>query len=172
MNELRNSLLVEFKDKEFRDVYCGEFLNTSLATQIKVLREQRGLTQMELADVAKMKQSRIAALEDVNYASWTISTLKKLARAFDLALTVRFDSFGCKLDELLSFSRRALERTSFEYDPAFKDSSLEDTTFDGIPQTAYTGDFSPNGTVTTGGVPPAAVCSAPIWSSSNSTQIH
>jgi transcriptional regulator with XRE-family HTH domain len=37
----------------------------AIAAQIKVLREQRGWTQKELADVSGMKQERICALEDI-----------------------------------------------------------------------------------------------------------
>jgi hypothetical protein len=53
---------------------------------------------------------------------WSLAvglTLRKLAKAFDLALTVRFESFGWLLDDSLSSSREALERPSFGEDPAF-----------------------------------------------------
>lgn len=122
MNEsLRNILEEEFKDKEVRDVYCGEFLNSSIATQIKVLREQRSLTQADLAELAGMKQSRIATIEDVNYSSWSINTLRRIAEAFDLALTVQFDSFGYKLFDIVNLSRESLERPSFNDDPVFQE---------------------------------------------------
>jgi transcriptional regulator with XRE-family HTH domain len=117
MSGLLRRLIDDFKDKVVRDVYCDEFLNAAIATQIKVLREQRGLTQVQLAELSGMKQSRIATMEDVNYSSWTLSTLRKLAKAFDVALTLRFESFGEKLREIDSFSRRTLERPSFAEDP-------------------------------------------------------
>lgn len=117
MFELLKRLVEDFKDKTVRDVYCDEFLNATIATQIKVLREQRGLTQAQLAELSEMKQSRIATMEDINYSSWTISTLGKLAKAFDVALSVRFDSFGEKLKQIESFSRKSLERPSFDNDP-------------------------------------------------------
>jgi transcriptional regulator with XRE-family HTH domain len=121
MNELVNTLKEEWKDKETRHVYCDEFLNSSIATQIKVLREQRGLTQAQLAALASMMQPRIAAMEDVNYSSWTINVLRRLAEAFDLTLTVKFESFGGKLHEIVVFSRENLEKLSFEDDPIFKE---------------------------------------------------
>ncbi len=117
MFELLKRLVEDFKDKTVRDVYCDEFLNASIATQIKVLREQRGLTQAQLAELSGMKQSRIATMEDINYSSWTISTLRKLAKAFDVPLSVRFESFGEKLKQIGSFSRESLERPSFDNDP-------------------------------------------------------
>jgi len=125
MKELLNDLSGEFKDKEFRHIYCDEFLNASIATQIKVLREQRGLTQAELAKLAGMKQSRIAALEDIDYSAWSIKTLKRIAEALDLALTVKFDSFGAKLHDIRFYSRPGLERPSFDEDPFFNNTFLK-----------------------------------------------
>jgi len=48
-----------FKDKEYRHGYVDDFLNTSIATQIKVLRERRDWSQEELADKAGMKQPTV-----------------------------------------------------------------------------------------------------------------
>jgi len=121
MKELRNTLVEEFKDKEVRDIYCKEFLNASIATQIKVLREQRNMTQTELAELAGMKQSRIATIEDVNYSARSINTIRRIAEALDLALTVQFDNFGSKLFDILNLSRESLERDSFDDDPAFQE---------------------------------------------------
>lgn len=121
MSELTDTLREEFKDKETRHVYCDEFLNSSIATQIKVLREQRGLTQRELAERASMRQERISVLEDVNYSSWTINVLRRLAEAFDLTLTVKFESFGEKLFAIEDMNRETLEKPSFDEDPVFQD---------------------------------------------------
>jgi transcriptional regulator with XRE-family HTH domain len=109
----------KFQDREYRATYAESFLDTTIATQIRVLREQRGWTQGELADYAGMKQSRISALEDANYSGWGVKTLKRLARAFDVPLNVTFGSFGRLLSEIDQFNRRALERPAFKDDPAF-----------------------------------------------------
>jgi len=119
MNELRNRLLEEFRDKEYRHGYVDEFMNSSIATQIKVLREQRGWTQKELADAADMKQSAISRLENANYSGWNIKTLRRLAEAFDVALSARFETFGSVLSEILGFSRESLERVPFDQDAVF-----------------------------------------------------
>lgn len=121
MSELTDTLREEFKDKETRHIYCDEFLNSSIATQIKVLREQRGLTQRELAERADMRQERISVLEDVNYSAWTINVLRRLAEAFDLTLTVKFESFGEKLFAIEDMSRETLEKPSFDEDPVFQE---------------------------------------------------
>jgi predicted XRE-type DNA-binding protein len=86
MSELRDNLKDEFQDHEYRHAYAGESLSAYIATQIKVLREQGKLTQLELAKLAGMAQPRIAVLEDVNYSSWSITTLRRLAQAFDVRL--------------------------------------------------------------------------------------
>lgn len=119
MSELTEKFREEFKDKETRRIYVDDFLNTQIATQIKVLREQRGLTQAELAELAEMRQERISVLEDVDYSSWTINILRRLAEAFDLRLSVKFESFGSYLYEFENFNREALERPSFDEDPEF-----------------------------------------------------
>jgi hypothetical protein len=41
MSDLRQDLKAEFEDPEYRYAYAESFLNTKLATQIKILREQR-----------------------------------------------------------------------------------------------------------------------------------
>lgn len=121
---IRESLREEFQEPEARHDYADEFLNSYLALQIKTLRQQRQWTQEELGNRAdEMKQSRISALERADYERWTLQTLKRLAKAFDLALVVRFESFGAFLDEMTSLSREALERPSFDDDPAFKATS-------------------------------------------------
>ena len=119
MNELADRLKKEFSDKEYRHAYVDEFLNSYIATQIKVLREQRGWNQEKLAQEAGMKQSRISVLEDVNYYSWSLSTLKKLAKAFDVPLNVSFGTFGDRLIDIQTFSREWLERCAFDEDPLF-----------------------------------------------------
>jgi transcriptional regulator with XRE-family HTH domain len=119
MNELTKKWITEFQDKETRHIYADNFLNTWIATQLKVLREDREWTQSKLADESGMKQERISVLEDVDYESWTIKTLKRFARAFDLRLSIKFESFGSFLTDYDEFSRDNLKRLSFDKDPAF-----------------------------------------------------
>jgi len=121
ISDLANRVKKAFRNKEYRHAYVDEFLNVSIATQIKVLREQRNWTQAELGNRVDppMKQTRISIMENVNYSSFSINTLRKLAEAFDLTLRVSFESFGCRLKDIEQFSRVALERPSFEDDPAF-----------------------------------------------------
>jgi transcriptional regulator with XRE-family HTH domain len=129
MNEFRGNLRHEFQDRDYRHAYAEESLNTYIATQIKVLREQRNLTQAELAGLTGMKQPRIAVMEDINYSSWSIKTLRRLAEALDLRLSVKFETFSSLIPEVATFSRESLERLSFENDTWFhrKDVQSEDS---------------------------------------------
>lgn len=131
MSTLFKRLRDGFRDKEYRDAYAESFSDSKIATQIKVLREQRGWTQQQLAEAAGMKQSRIAALEDVNYSSWSLRTLRRLAQAFDVWLDVEFREFGTVWTALRDFSRASLVRRPFPDDPVFSattDTSLTTTT--------------------------------------------
>jgi transcriptional regulator with XRE-family HTH domain len=125
MSELRHSLREEFQNKDYRLSYADESLSTYIATQIKVLREQRNWTQQELANFSGMAQPRIALLEDINYSSWSISTLKRLAQAFDLRLSVKFETFSSLIPEIETFSRDSLKRASFDEDTWFHTQQIQ-----------------------------------------------
>ena len=109
MNELVDRLTDEFSDKEYAHAYMEEHGNMVLAAQIKALREQRGLTQSELAQLAGMRQERISALENVDYDAWTVNTLRKLANAFDTGLQVSFVPFSASIMSVVNVSRANLE---------------------------------------------------------------
>lgn len=123
MSESRNNLEDELRqeDEEYRYAYAEDFLNTSVATQIRVLREQRGLTQEDLAQKIGTKQAGISRLENVNYSAWKTETLRKIARAMKVRLKITFETFGSLVDEAETFSRKNLERPTFEDDPRFSE---------------------------------------------------
>lgn len=124
MNGFRDDALREFYDPEFRHEYADEFLKIRIASQLKALREQRHWTQRELAEKAGMKQSRISAMENVNFESWNIRTLRRLARAFDLTLNVEFKEFGKRLiEDMETLRRENLEAAPFDEDPIFRRSA-------------------------------------------------
>lgn len=94
MSEFVDNLVEQFADKDYAHAYLEEHGNMLLAAQIRALREMRGLTQAELAELAGMKQERICTLENVEYDAWTVKTLRKLAEAFDTGLQVSFVPFS------------------------------------------------------------------------------
>jgi transcriptional regulator with XRE-family HTH domain len=116
MSELVKQLADEFRDKEYAHAYMEEHSNMALAAQIKSLRESRGLTQAQLAEIAGMKQERICALENVNYDAWTIKTLRKLAQAFDTNLTVSFSTFSAGILDVANLCKEKLAVPTREKD--------------------------------------------------------
>lgn len=52
-----------------------------LATMIKTLREEKGITQVELAQKAKVTQSYVAMLEAGEKKNPSLDVLKRLAKA-------------------------------------------------------------------------------------------
>ncbi len=116
MKELVKTLVTEFDDKDYAHTYMETFASMAIAAQIKVLREQRSWTQEQLATLAGMKQARIAVLEDVDYESWTLKDLRKLARAFDLTVKVSFETFSSGILESTKINTESLKRASREAD--------------------------------------------------------
>lgn len=116
IEELRATLT----DEDVRYNYAESILNGVLATQIRVLREQRGLTQEQLGGAIGTTQSGISNYEHPAYARWSLTTLKRIARALDVRLSVRFESFGSLAAELRAFNRSDLQRPTFQDDPTFR----------------------------------------------------
>jgi transcriptional regulator with XRE-family HTH domain len=112
-----NDLRLELCDPEFSEGYAESFLNSYVATQIKVIREQRNMKQADLAREVGTTQTAISRIENVNYSAWNIKTLKKLARAFRVRLRVSFETYGSLPDEVGKFTQESLQRVERENDP-------------------------------------------------------
>jgi transcriptional regulator with XRE-family HTH domain len=82
------------ENKEYRDAFVEEFVRTGMAFQIKALRRREPWSQKELGAKIDTTQNVISRLESPDYGNLTISTLLRLASAFDVALLVRFVSFS------------------------------------------------------------------------------
>jgi transcriptional regulator with XRE-family HTH domain len=120
MSDYRDTLREEFRDPEYRYAYAEDFLTTYVATQIRTLREQRGMTQEALGVEIGTKQAGISRYENVHYCAWKSETLRKIARALGVRLKISFEPFGPLLNEAAEFSQESLMRPKFEDDPAFK----------------------------------------------------
>ena len=124
MSDLRQNLIREFQDPDYRYGYAESFLNTKIAAQIRTLRESRGKKQAELGVLIGTKQSGFSRFEDVNHSVWKTDTLWKIARALDVRLNISFETFGSLLDEKERFSKGSLELPNFKNDPAFQQSAI------------------------------------------------
>ena len=95
MNIAKNDLIGNLSDdKEYRDLFVAEHINRTVAFQIRATREAQHMTQTELGERVGMAQARISLLEDANYGSFAINTLKRIASTLDVALVVRFVPFS------------------------------------------------------------------------------
>jgi transcriptional regulator with XRE-family HTH domain len=113
MKESFEGAVAQMDDPEFRHAYAASFMNSLVAAQIKAIREQREMTQAQLAELIGTKQAGISRLENVNYDAWKVGTLAKLARAFDVRLRISFEDFDSLIDEVRRFRQSTLERESY-----------------------------------------------------------
>ena len=86
------------RDPEFRKQFIDEHINVGIAFQIRSLRNRQNLTQANLAELLGVKQPLVSAWEDPNYGKYTLSTLKEMAKVFDVGLLVRFVPFRLLVD--------------------------------------------------------------------------
>ena len=88
------AFLNDLDDEEYRQAFNEDLLGAYLALQIRTLREANGWTQKDFESIAGKKQPTISQWEDPNYGKYSLTTLKRLAKAFDVGLLVRFVSFS------------------------------------------------------------------------------
>ena len=90
MTLVRQNLVAKFTDKAYRDAFVAEQIFSRLPLKIRSIREDQGMTQRQLGDVAGMAQTWVSKLEDPNYGKLTVATLLKVASAFGRVPNRRF----------------------------------------------------------------------------------
>ena len=109
------TLLSKLRQKSYRDAYVKAQISQGLAYQIAALRRQRGWCQQDLAKKLSLKsQSAVARMEDPGYGKLSIATLLKLASAFDVALSIRFQPYSRFVNERQDTSATALYANAFD----------------------------------------------------------
>jgi transcriptional regulator with XRE-family HTH domain len=115
VNTLKNKKIGELKDRESRQFFYEEHIETGLPIQIRELRKKQKLTQKELSELTGLDQSNISDWENPNYEyTPQISTLKRLANGFDVPLIVRFGSWEELLDWDSNLSSEKIAPESFD----------------------------------------------------------
>jgi transcriptional regulator with XRE-family HTH domain len=109
----------DFQSEDARYAYADAVTNAFVSAQIKALREDRKLSQTDLAILIGTKQSGVSRLEKADYSSWKIGTLRKLSKAFHVRLRISFEPFGSLPEDLGRFDTKHLAPHRFEVDPAF-----------------------------------------------------
>jgi ribosome-binding protein aMBF1 (putative translation factor) len=85
------------RDPDFRRAVQEAREELNVAQQIYDARIKAGLTQAELARKIGSHQSAVARMEDADYDSHSLATLRKIAHALGVELTVEFKTgaAGC-----------------------------------------------------------------------------
>jgi DNA-binding XRE family transcriptional regulator len=80
--------------KKSRERFVSSHVDKGYAFQIREMREHAELSQTELGALVDMNQNAVHRLESPRYGKATITSLKRMAAAFDVALVVRFVPFS------------------------------------------------------------------------------
>lgn len=86
---LRDYLLEEMKDPEYRRLYHAAGIELKVAREVYRAREAKKMTQKDLARALKTKQQTVSRIER-GAQNVTIETLDRIARALGRDLQVRF----------------------------------------------------------------------------------
>jgi len=116
---IENRAIETFKsleNTEYRREFVNEHINVGLAFQIRLLRESKKWTQEELARRTGKAQETISEWENPDYGRYSLSTLKKLAAAFDVALLVEFVSFSELVNRTVCLTQERLAPPSYDND--------------------------------------------------------
>jgi ribosome-binding protein aMBF1 (putative translation factor) len=103
----------KWRNQEYRQAYMTAAIEQGVAWQIKINREKRNLSQGELAQKIKSKQSAISRAEDPSYGRHRLETLVKIANAFDCALQVKFIPYSTLARESEDLSPENLYAKSY-----------------------------------------------------------
>jgi transcriptional regulator with XRE-family HTH domain len=114
MSITKEQLIDLLRDNEFRGHFTSDQVYELLAVQIRQLREKHRWTQTELGDRAGMQQVQVSRAENPDYKGARISTLSKLADAFDVALIVRLAPFSELIDWVAKLSPASFAPPSFD----------------------------------------------------------
>jgi transcriptional regulator with XRE-family HTH domain len=78
-------------DEKFRHQYFRIRVQNEIASQIRSLRENLGLRQIDLAKRSKMLQSAVSRIEQADYSSWTLKTILRVAEALGARIKLTFE---------------------------------------------------------------------------------
>lgn len=106
-------LLEKLKSKAYRAAYVAENVRTSIAYQVRTMRDQRDISQTALGQLMDKPQSVVSRLENPDYGKMTVQSLLDVAKALDVALLVQFVSFPDFIQRTRDVSPDALQVNSY-----------------------------------------------------------
>lgn len=108
------NLLEKLRDSEYRRAFTSASVRRWIAMQIRGLRKREDWSQTQLGDAVGKPQNVVSRLEDPSYGKVTLQTLLDFAAAFDVALIVRFGTFGELAAQIADMSAAAMTVPSFD----------------------------------------------------------
>ena len=116
------------RGRRTRRQFAESHLAKTLAHQVRAMRDTEQWSQQELAKKLGTTQNVVYRLESSDYGRQTLTTLKKVAAEFDVALVVRFVPFSELVDWVSGTPRvsrgldcNALAAPSFQAEAAASD---------------------------------------------------
>ena len=98
---------------EYRDAFVASQIEVGIPFQIRALMKERGWTQEQLAEKTGMRQPSVSGLMSPGKTKPNIETLRRLAKAFDCGLAVRFVPFSELVDWSENFDPESFSAVSF-----------------------------------------------------------
>ncbi len=86
------------RGKTAREQFVSSHIVKGIGFQIRAIRNRLRWSQDDLASRVGMTQNAVSRLESAEYGKPTITTLKRLAAAFDVGLIIRFVPFSELVD--------------------------------------------------------------------------
>ena len=99
---------------EARQAFVRSRINMTISLQVRVMRECAGWSQAELARRCGTSQNAISRIESPGYGHYSVTTLKKIAAVFDVALVVRFAPFSELVDWAINMNTESILVPSFD----------------------------------------------------------
>ena len=109
MRHRLNALLADLEDPQYRQAYIEGHAKDTIAFQLRRMRISRGWEQKDVAArLGNPKlQPMVSRYENPDYGKYSVASLIELAKAFDVALVVRF----APLNELVRWDMHKAEAT-------------------------------------------------------------
>ncbi len=117
----RPDLVMRLKERDYREAFVSSTINSTIAYQIRDLRKEHDLGQADLGNLAGMKQTAISRLENPDYGNLSVNTLKRIAKALDVALIVRLVPYSELARWRLTMTRKDMIPASFDKDEGLRD---------------------------------------------------
>jgi transcriptional regulator with XRE-family HTH domain len=114
-----------------RDAYLSAQTRTKLTQQILEIRNQRGWSQGNFAEILGKPQSNVSRLESRDYGNFNLRTLFELASAFDCGLVVEFvpyEEFIRRTHDLIPENLRVSPFSAAALRPLYEEGNVPDST--------------------------------------------